>query len=63
MLNIDSQVTSMLFELQYFSYYCPTRGMGEKPSPLGEDLSLIVDAAVRIQGVKDSSKSLDGLFT
>jgi len=37
--------------------------MGEKPSPLGEDFSLIVDAAAWIQGVKDSSKGLDGLFT
>ncbi len=30
--------------------YCPTRGMGEKPSPLGEDFSLIVDVATRVQG-------------
>ena len=39
--------------------------MGEKPSPLGDDIRLIVDDAVRIQGEKDkdSSKSLDGLFT
>jgi len=29
--------------------FAPTRGMGEKPSPLGEDFSLIVDAAARIQ--------------
>jgi len=28
--------------------------MGAKPSPLGEDFSLIVDTAVRIQGVKGS---------
>jgi len=37
--------------------------MGEKPSPLGEDFSLIVDAAAWIQGVKGSSKGWDGLFT
>jgi len=37
-----------------FSVYCPTRGMGEKPSPLSEDFSLIVDTAARIQGVKSS---------
>jgi len=34
--------------------YCPTRGMGAKPSPSGEDFSLIVDAAARIQGVNGS---------
>ena len=38
--------------------YCPTRGMGEKPSPLSKDFSLIVDTAARIQ-----VKGLDGLFT
>jgi len=32
--------------------YCPTRGMGEKPSLLGEDFRLSVDTAARIQGVK-----------
>ena len=32
--------------------YCPTRGMGEKPSPLGEDFSLMVDVASRIQGAQ-----------
>jgi hypothetical protein len=32
--------------------YFPTRGMGEKPSPLGKDFSLIVDVASRIQGVQ-----------
>jgi hypothetical protein len=33
-------------------FYCATRKMGEKPSPLGDDPNLIVDAALRIQGVK-----------
>ena len=33
-------------------FYCPARGMGEKPSPLGEDFSLIVDASSRVQGVQ-----------
>jgi len=23
------------------AYYCPIRGMGEKPSPLGEDFGII----------------------
>jgi hypothetical protein len=32
--------------------YCPTGGMGEKPWPLGEDFSLSVDVASRIQGVQ-----------
>ena len=31
---------------------CPLRGMGEKPSPSGEDFSLFVDAAARVQGRK-----------
>jgi len=44
-------------------FYCPTRGMGEKPSPLGEDFSLFVDAAARVQEFKDLRKGLDGLFT
>jgi hypothetical protein len=43
--------------------YCPTRGMGEKPTPLDEDFRLFVDAAARIQGVKGSSKGWEGLFT
>ena len=25
------------------SCYCPTRGMGEKPSPLGEDFSMLAE--------------------
>ena len=35
------------------SHYCPHRGLGEKPSPLGEDFSklavwnIIVDRAIR----------------
>ena len=29
---------------------CPTRGMGEKSSSSGEDFSLFVDAAARVQG-------------
>ena len=33
------------------SPYSHTRGMGKKPSPLGEDFSLSVDVASRIQGV------------
>jgi hypothetical protein len=37
--------------------------MGEKPSPLGKDFSLIVDVASRIQGVQGPRKGLDGLFT
>ena len=38
----------------YLLFYCPTRGMGEKPSALGEDFSLFFDAAARVQGFKDS---------
>jgi len=34
--------------------YYPTRDMGEKPSPLGEDFSLMVDVASRVQGVQGS---------
>jgi len=41
--------------------YCPNQGMGEKPSPLGEDSILFFDAAGRIQGFKASRKGLDGL--
>jgi len=33
--------------------FCPTRGMGEKPSPLGEDFSLMVDVASKGQGFKE----------
>jgi len=41
-------------------FYCPTRGMGEKPSPLGEDFSLIFLGlqgfkGSRIQGLKDKN--------
>jgi hypothetical protein len=37
--------------------------MGEKPSPIGEDFSLFVDTASRVEGVKESRKGLDSLFT
>jgi hypothetical protein len=37
--------------------------MGERPSLLGDDPSLFVDTAVRVEGVKESRKGLDGLFT
>jgi hypothetical protein len=33
--------------------YCPTRGLGEKPSSLCEDFSLIF-CATRVRGVEDS---------
>ncbi len=37
----------------YEGHYCPPRGLGEKPSPLGEDFSSIFCAA-RVRGVEDS---------
>ena len=43
--------------------HCPSRGMGAKPSPSGEDSRLIIDATARIQGVKGSRKGWDGLFS
>ena len=36
------------------NHYCPTRGMGEKPSPSDENFNLSVDTAARIQEVKGS---------
>ena len=38
---------------------CPTRGMGEKSSSSGEDFSLFVDAAARVQGKAWMVFSLD----
>ena len=29
--------------------YCPIRGMGEKPSPLGEDFSLILKIEIKLE--------------
>jgi hypothetical protein len=43
--------------------YFPTRGMGEKPWPSGEDFGLTVDNPSRVQGAKDTKKGLNGLFT
>ena len=43
--------------------HCPSRGMGAKPSPSGEDSRLIFAATARIQGVKGSRKGWDGLFS
>ncbi len=45
--------------------YCPIRGMGEKPSPLGEDFSLIclTFQDSRGPGVQDSSKDIVDFFT
>ncbi|MFH1349982.1 MAG: hypothetical protein ABII26_03505, partial [Pseudomonadota bacterium] len=39
--------------LQKEKSYCPTREMGENPSPLGEDFGSIFCAA-RVRGVEDS---------
>jgi len=49
--------------------YCPTRGMGEKPSPLGEDFSFTMcnisgfNPACSGTGVKDSNKGIVDFFT
>ena len=49
--------------------YRPTRGMGEKPSPLGEDFSFNMcnisgfNPACSGTGVKDSSKGIVDFFT
>ena len=34
-----------------FHFYCPYQGMGEKPSPLGEDFSLTDWASIHVSGV------------
>jgi len=39
-LRASYPVASFAFGFLGSAYYCPTRGLGEKPSPLGEDFSM-----------------------
>ncbi len=39
-INTEDQEVTVLFDGKRVDYdYCPLRGLGEKPSPLGEDFS------------------------
>jgi hypothetical protein len=53
-LGFQSDASYQFMEIRQ-NLYCPARGMGEKPSPLGEDVSLIFAKGFkdpRIQGFK-----------